>query len=763
MAIILCSLSLAEDYKTRGYSTLKNYQDTSERGFFGTTQDDFDSYIVNLNENNLLQPPLIFDYNNDGIKEIIVSDLNEFKIFQNKELVAFDSIQSNDTILDYSLYVYEGTPYLLSYQEIDSIYDSVVKYAFNGTDWNYNGTVGKDLAFNDFAFNCDEETGYCVFVYTQSHEFKATSFKIWADDDDDPEGGSVLLQSGTPATTARCFPAIKDVPFYNKNNDNQYEFYTTNALISTIGANIFTVSAHEIVLNSSGHAVSSTNLIDLSQGFHTSNDCSGYKYFFTSPLITDVNLFNPLDMVLGANVNSEEFKMYSVELDGDTIDDYPELFNADGIIISNPMTANVFEPSHNLVNKDFCVLGYTAQNGTDLLCASEQLFEFLGLGDSNEFFSTNFSNTFDIDQSTAQNIVHATQHSQITTSGADLSEFLTPFGVYRINYAQDKFDPIFQLGFTDGILIDNDVEFSGRKDLIYLTENSIIYIDDKFENANSEIDGYTINPCLEGTWQENTTVQVTITPIDPEDNKVQARAILYYDAFNPDFTQDSNWSITVSSESQIVFSFKANQSIAVGTLRLMTRDEKHNATGDIIDIVFSVSDEGLQFGDCVTTQEGLTEDIEDVEDIIPGEVGAPCNTGEDCNTGLCEYGSCALKPHRADCTQDSDCLSGQCIDSMCSKPSLSDGLDQAVKQQFGGDTNSLLIVSLIIIIGITITIIIAGNGTAPALFGGLSAFFLLSIGFTIIGWLPVFILVGIILLLLVLVVFLFVIGAGGSG
>ena len=129
--------------------------------------------------------------------------------------------------------------------------------------------------------------------------------------------------------------------------------------------------------------------------------------------------------------------------------------------------------------------------------------------------------------------------------------------------------------------------------------------------------------------------------------------------------------------------------------------------------------------------------------------GSHCESDADCKGGLkCEYGICTLLTFGYECTSDSDCLSGECLNGYCTKASFFDKISASKGQQFGDDTNSNNFISLFFIIGISGFLMYYGN-----IIAGVFALYILSIFFVIVNWLSPFILIGMIITGLIALVF----------
>lgn len=126
-----------------------------------------------------------------------------------------------------------------------------------------------------------------------------------------------------------------------------------------------------------------------------------------------------------------------------------------------------------------------------------------------------------------------------------------------------------------------------------------------------------------------------------------------------------------------------------------------------------------------------------------------CKTNADCGEGLkCEYGVCSKLNFGDECSKDSDCISGNCLNGKCTKASLWQNIVASKNQQFGDDTPTNNFLSLIIILAISGVI-----GYYIVTWAGIMSLFMLSIFFTLVGWLSPFILIGMFIVGVIALVF----------
>ena len=737
--LLILSLSVSGEYKQRGNAD-KSYI-IAETGLFNENLGTYNIYVQNLISNLMTQPPLVVDYNNDSKNEIIVADSNDIIIFQNKELNTLDSFSSNTTILSYSVFEFSNEFYIVTSEYLVAPeYNSLLVYKYNTTEWNFVGKHSTGSVFTDSMFTCDENSGYCLGVFERTDYVNGISFRL-------NETTSTLsnknIRVWEGANNRLCFSSIPDVTLYNPEQDNNLEFYLSIGETSTIGGAVFDVSVEKIIINSTGEISSITTVFEREPDFNNGDGCQYYERLFTSPLIMPIDIAFPDDIAIGINEDVNEFKMHSYKLDGTNIDSYPQVLEADGTLISNPIRMTAFDNTG--IHNDFCVLGYIETTGKlDLLCASEKLSGFLGFYQSYEFETSDNVTSFSIDVTTGQHIIHATQQNNELTGGVDLEEILTPYGVFKLG-SFTSLDTLFQVPYLNGVSLLDDVENSGFTDYLYLTENAIVYIDDTVSNENAIIDGYSINPCIEQVWKQNTSVGISITPIDSESDTVQARAILYAEDINTTYTQDSNWSSSVASATPITFSFTADYKRTNSKITLMVRDSltEHENLSNTVSVTFSVGDDGVSYGDCQTIVQDISLIPED-EVINEGDVGTSCSIDSDCNSGKCQGGFCVLKGGQESCSVDSQCISEKCLDGQCTKASISQNLKAVKDETFGSDSESSTIISVLIMIIVPAGIMMGSGGSAIGVILAFAVFIILGFLFAFIEWLNPFILLGVV-------------------
>jgi len=524
--------------------------------------------------------PLVSDLDGDGIKEIIVADGTQIKVYQNLSLDVIDAIDVISDVWRTKIFDINGDG------NEDIIFLTKTTYGV----LTYNGTLTladiqyyTPTSFNQIQDYLECFNNECFFLIKEGNPLKYTSFDI--------NGNKTVrrtIDSNTGLSASRN-PAINSMSYEDYDNDGDNEFIFVSGDLSNL--NIFYMNE--------------------SYGIEQKISISGTYGKPTSPIVYDFDGFasNGLETLLGIQTSSNEFKLYLYYASGSELDDYPELLNADGIIVSNPIRGNFFTDTGDV---DFCVLGYqTTQEKLDLLCGSAQHSSFV---DAYEF---KVDTTWNVTTEDFNNLmIHTIEASSVLTDGNNLDEVLSPYGVLRLDYTNDYsplevgYSLVYEKDLNDEnvAVIPVDYNDDDREEMIYLTSTNLKLLTDGYENLGISDLVILSNPCYQGTIKLNTTWSLTITPEDPEEDQVSIRTILYYGLSNE---QDSGWGNNYTSGTSISASISPNETISSGTLRVMARDTE-NTIPLIVDLPFSVGVDGYVFGE-VTCSATTTTDLEETE------------------------------------------------------------------------------------------------------------------------------------------------------
>ena len=611
---------LVADLDNDGINEIIAFDGGNVRLYHNSSLTIVDSFSIGANEISNAQ---IFDIDGDGLQEIIIAG-------QDNEVLHF--LQYNNSAI---------TNYSISY-------DSLPKHntSLNGEILLHCGAANKclmvytecseTLAAYPNTLSCGTNSSTLYGVSFNSTDILSGTLLLLNEE-------NITLQGGLYADTLTCFPKIRAMSYANYNSfsdtDNEYIFSAYAIRSATLGVDsqfnywsLFYISqADETLILSLDRKLTKTfgdifnplgdvlscagNGIRWEGPINDLTAFGGISAVFTNPLVFDADLSpsNGLETVIAFMDEYDNFKMHVYSGTGTSessafFDDYPEASTATGQLISNPVKMNAFpEEKQADLSSDFCVLGYNNEiQEVDLNCGSIVSTWGLLNFETIEYHADvvyNVSGTYPL----YNTLIHASQHDVTEFEGNNMDELINSFGVWRLNPTDTittgcwvtsdcNMSIIFSNAKDDAVVISVDAEKVGQDDLIIQQDSNLWYADDEYENSPATISGYSVNPCLEGAWKQNTSVNVNIEVDDVDENSVGARAILYN---GYDYKQDSNWSINASSGTTFSFSFVANHTVATAELLLMSRDT-FTVLGETLSIPFSVAEQGLEFGDCTT-------------------------------------------------------------------------------------------------------------------------------------------------------------------
>lgn len=597
--------------------------------------------------------PLIADLNNDSIKEIIVIDNQDIKLFQGKSLTPIASLTSSFTLSTQSHILVNDIDFD-GYKEIivasdDKTNLDIMEYNGTGLYLQKRIKMGGNLTkvnpghtADEIFINCNNN-GVCLHISTESdlatsgvsRDIVALTFNAT-----DVINATIIDTSTLGATF--CFPKIRYMAMGDYDNDGIDDFVITYKR-SDSGDPDIEISWIKLRDDNSPYLAQNTVITAVGNfgGFNIGQSCEGQntERYFTSPLLLSTTGFPQLDVAVGFMISSNDFKIHLFDSGANFIDDFPKVQNGEGQLVSNVFKANVFDDTADV---DFCVLGYeeTAEL-LNLICGSQQTTHLFktwewdyDIGEIPLAIRHNIS--FDYGDITI--LTHTVNNKNNPIGANDIDEILTSYGVFSLSETTLSFgdmnliysNPI-QLPNRDAIMIqagsENNIIYD---DILALTSSNLWYIDDGFINSQARITSYTINPCLDGVWKINTSLEITITAEDIDGDNIQAKAILYKGNTNE---QASEWSPNATTGATFTFNdfdFKVNKTISNGVISLIVRDTENQDTNDTINLLFSVANSGLEFGDCITSVDvGLPEEETILLNCSDGNIDA----GEECDDG----------------------------------------------------------------------------------------------------------------------------------
>lgn len=505
--------------------------------------------------------PLSLDINKDGMKELVVlSDDNIlFLHFNQTEILSDFSIWKSVNLTEqeggYSYYSnIEGYDIDKDgYKEIivhGQISKKVYIVGWNGSDlilekvWGGVGGescyTGNCLLTADSILGCGHSEG-CILAYNNLHRGISTgnyfSYLFTFDHVFNRTDTYYTMGAGSIAGVM-CYPNMGYIT-YSDVNDRYY---------FTAQAYEFPPRLYEVALNSThtsyDYAYGSSSCEE-----HIYQGCQTEErgiYTITSPTPLDYTEEEiGEEIVYACQVDSDEFKGYIFDSSLSEKLHFPLLQDAKGVIKSNPIAMTAFNrnnPGSRLPGtelNDVCIVGYeNSESLLNIICASTET--------GSTFFNVEFYyylDEADFNISSDQMIYSQLAHSVESDYNNGIDEVLTPYGILELqDYVNDKSgttcllsavcqaDMLYRMPLQEAsAVISDDMDNTGFADILAITDNGVVYVDDKFRNSQAYI-GYCtdIRPCLSETWLYNGSSQVAVVAEDIDGDNVRARAIWFY-------------------------------------------------------------------------------------------------------------------------------------------------------------------------------------------------------------------------------------------
>jgi hypothetical protein len=555
-------------------------------------------YVRNVVANQM-QSPIYADLGSGDFK-IFAASANSILVYQDKTLQLNQTLTFENLVQKYKVFSFDNVTYLVV---IDSQFIYPVQVTPIMTVLKYNNSAFEvlqkrnfsdkhfyqpDPLGDDMAVECNGDRCVMAVMVTGSTAYqfvKAAPFNLTAvtnDTLDSMELGSI--GSGSIKTSKPFEIVSKDI-----DSDGLKEFMTAGS--NGADMRIFT-----------GRYLDNGTLVFLANSSIAATSSSG---FGSNLVLGSFNTGSISTMAVSYKDTNNKIRMMSMYWSGTNWVKYSTGHSSSYCpaitAMSNTFLCKVFTNDNEA---NYCVLGYTNNNATVMMAATDFGVGFLET-DTVTALGTNFTNYFIPDTYTMQILAHGINTNNNIQSGIYITDFMTPFGIYSIsqpNYftgtASLNLDWSLPHNIISSIITPVRAESSPYYDILAESASSLIYIDDKFISPNAEIDAYTINPCVNQPFLLNTSVQITVTPKSYNDiYNVAAKAILYYGNINE---QAANFTAFFPSGSTMSFDFIANKSITNGKIRLETKDDNNNEI-EYIDIPFSVSTTGNAFGTCLTS------------------------------------------------------------------------------------------------------------------------------------------------------------------
>lgn len=596
---------------------------------------DFNQFAKNLDSS--LGTPIIDDLDNNSISELIIVDDDVVKVFQNKELDIISSVDIGDSPSDISN--------ILSF-DIDG--DGFNEIIFLGVDTdftkdemfilNFTQADGIQIQNRFSVLTISNDVSDPMIACRDANECITTVRSRFTEDEFNPftarhegfpfdssnlTGGIFTIFSQTQGASdgiALCSPRDKNIIVNDYDGDGNIEYILSMGLKEDSGGSTVewkTFWLDNITIEQTGSESESVSELTVA-----CDGLTGLTNSFTSPIVAELFSGEPKkEACIGAQSSNDDFRIFCFSgSDGSVVDEFPEEFSfleADGTIVSNVVFGN-FIPDSNGVN-DVCVMGFdSTELRYELLCGSDKR---TGVIFSHIIYDFPFSSlAFNISILTTEqhHLIHGVQFSDALTDSVDLQEILTTYGVFEIDFTPADLNRIFDPSTTRGVNLGIDLEQFGQDDIISMTDTNIFYFDDKGSNNPAEIIEITYNPCPVNTLiKVNTTMQVTVEARDTNtfalgfDDLTFSTFAYFSDANQQNRTLPNISTSQVDGSATVIYAplFDMNKTITNGIIRTEVFDVANPTEIDIEEQLFSVAQQGLEFGDATCT----------VEIIIPPE------------------------------------------------------------------------------------------------------------------------------------------------
>jgi len=555
--------------------------------------------------------PLIEDLDGDGQSEIIVIDSTSIKLYH------YSSSPSGAlTLIDGQSLTSVGNDIFMTTFDIDgdnqseiiagSDNDNIHILHYNGTSLTENTiSLGGNKNNGDVMIRCGQ-VNECVIVY---NEYDQSFYNVGADIKITAFNSTALITTydiqtlPVIASTNRnkqfCLPYNRHIEYKDYDGDGQSEYIFTYAYVSentldTRAGYLRWMSFNGSTFTSEGAIARTSSAFYYPTGaFSCDSELFGKR--ISSPISFDFDGVgsNDMETIFAMNDDSTtEYKLFAYESDYSVLGltgEFPELFLADGVILSNPVRMNAFTDSGSV---DVCVLGYDdIDEEIDLLCASKQRTGTFSLeSDEFAFDYTGYEN-ISTDYMSMQNIIHGANFKQSNSN----DELISSLGIFEIDFSgTNELLLLYENPSHPSVLLPLDYENVGRDDLISLTDTRLYYIDDAFTNTEAEASKICFNPSNDGTIKLNATFEIKVTTFDYDGDDVSTRAIVYYGEASENASSWTSYSTQGETET---FTFTLDTITSGSTIRVETKDAVDPNATNSYEYTFSVGSSGASFGD----------------------------------------------------------------------------------------------------------------------------------------------------------------------
>lgn len=591
--IFLVSISYA-DYPFLNQNSFKygtaNFNDATSETYVPASSGDAFSYNA-----------VTGDLDSNGVNELYIIDDDTFLVYNYSQNVLniVDSFSLSSSVRRSPPIIYDidgdGKDEVIIY-EIQDVGDFGYLHMFEFASGTLTNT-SKRLTYNYDAYNivvgC-KGTNDCLVSYNNAGATGALFTRTF--NSTNPSIDSISLSAGD----VLCIPNIRYILNDDYDGDGVTEFLLSYAY--STGSNVYYVIKAYNTENQSNlltdKTITHTTSISLGAGGTCTSKPIGQD--ITSPLVYDFDPSEPgKEILIGLMDDTDEFRIFEFKNDGAFEDEFPELTQEPGQIISNIIRMNAFGDS---TSDDACVLGYrTATEEIILVCASKTRG---GLSPESEVYhyDINTSSVLSSDEN-FQTLIHSVEAYTQIVDGDNIQELLTPFGTFYLDAARTGFDVdlnrLWVNDYAPATIIPDDFTGNSRIDLLMVKPNNLWMVTDSFINTHCDTyncirNGSYTNPSITKSIKVNTTFHVYLNIEDYDGDNVAGRVVLYADTTNE---QDSGWIGNYSSGTIIPFTTLKVNKTGTYNIKFMARDVDDITAIQTITLPFTISAVGDEFGD----------------------------------------------------------------------------------------------------------------------------------------------------------------------
>tara|TARA_Y100000310_G_scaffold345798_1_gene470088 strand:- start:709 stop:3063 length:2355 start_codon:yes stop_codon:yes gene_type:complete len=589
--------------------------------------------------------PLVSDLDGDGIQEIIILNGQTFVILQNTTLGIVDSYALDSASTErYSNVITfdidgDGLTEIITVGEEE---EELWILEFN------NSQLVNDTAFAGIPVSTTHISGQFAGEITIACSAVETCVMAYADRMQSDSSSTILVTVFNSTRVSNenevnfqvadtgaifCAPKIRHMAIADYDQDGTDEFifaYSEPDETDDDEINIFYFNLNSTLFPNLEQTITTTEVGDIFEegagadpeltcddslsenGFA---DADGFgeilpNKYFTAPLVFDADFTEAgLETIIGVATDADEYIMIMYRASGSEIREFPLIQETEGQIISNIFLADAFDDSGTV---DFCVLGSSESIGANpsnfvsVTCGTKRDSDGFGLFNLNTIeFRSNLTFGLPFNLSDVYDNFQVLTHSSEADSSNDNSEIISAYGTLELDLSGTQcsltgdceLNLLFQNPIPNSTIVPVDIDNVGFEDWLALSPTNLFYLNDNVINQPVSSFDFITNPCIDaGPVKINTTLSITVTPTDPEGDSVASRITIYANDTNEQIQTSAN----VTSGTTIPFTFTLNKTIGTSILVIEAFDSVNmqplsESRG------FSVANNGVEFGDCVTS------------------------------------------------------------------------------------------------------------------------------------------------------------------